>query len=95
MRIYWRSYNLVNVAVILVYCSTGNSLLVDVSVADLLGRTLIVHADPDDLGLGGHEDSLTTGHSGKRIACAIIGRAKDCASAKSRTRKLNKTLNLK
>jgi Cu-Zn family superoxide dismutase len=64
--------------------------LVDVTVADLLGRTLIVHADPDDLGLGGHDDSLVTGHSGKRIACAIIGRAKDCVSAKSRTRKLRR-----
>ncbi len=44
---------------------------------DLWGRTLIVHADPDDLGHGPHPDSATTGHSGKRIACAIFGR---CAS---------------
>jgi len=46
----------------------------DVSVADVLGRSVIVHADEDDYGLGGHEDSLTTGHSGARIACAVIGR---------------------
>lgn len=46
-----------------------------VSVEDLYGRSVIVHADPDDLGKGPHEDSKTTGHSGKRIACAIIGRA--------------------
>jgi Cu-Zn family superoxide dismutase len=44
------------------------------SVKDLWGRSLIVHADKDDLGLGTHEDSKTTGHSGARIACAIIGR---------------------
>ncbi len=44
--------------------------------ADLWGRTLIVHADEDDLGKGPHEDSKTTGHSGKRIACAIFGRIK-------------------
>lgn len=44
-------------------------------VADLFGRSLIVHADEDDYGLGGKEDSLTTGHSGKRIACAVIGRS--------------------
>lgn len=44
---------------------------------DLWGRSLIVHADPDDLGKGQHPDSETTGHSGKRIACAIFGRA-DC-----------------
>ncbi len=46
-----------------------------VSVRDLWGRSLIVHADPDDLGKGPHEDSQTTGHSGKRIACAIFGRS--------------------
>ena len=44
------------------------------SVGDLYGRSVIVHADQDDYGLGGAADSLTTGHSGKRIACAIIGR---------------------
>ena len=64
--------------------------LVGVTVSELMGRTLIVHADPDDLGKGSEDDSLTTGHAGKRIACAIIGRAKDCepSSQKSRTRKL-------
>ncbi len=46
-----------------------------VSPAELWGRTLIVHADPDDLGQGPHDDSPTTGHSGKRIACALFGRA--------------------
>ena len=45
------------------------------SVADLLGRSLIVHEGEDDLGKGGHEDSKTTGHSGKRMGCAIIGRS--------------------
>ena len=44
------------------------------SVKDLWGRSIIVHADEDDLGLGDHEDSKTTGHSGSRIACAVIGR---------------------
>ena len=39
----------------------------------VIGRSIIVHADKDDLGLGDHHDSLTTGHSGKRIACGIIG----------------------
>jgi Cu-Zn family superoxide dismutase len=49
-------------------------LLKGVSPVELYGRSLIVHADPDDLGAGPHDDSKTTGHSGKRIACAIIGR---------------------
>lgn len=43
---------------------------------NIIGRGLIIHADEDDLGKGGHEDSLTTGHAGKRIACAVIGYSK-------------------
>ena len=38
-----------------------------------MGRSLIVHEDEDDLGKGGFKDSLTTGHSGKRILWGIIG----------------------
>ena len=44
--------------------------------ANIIGRGLIIHADEDDLGLGGEKDSLVTGHAGKRIACALIGYAK-------------------
>ena len=44
---------------------------------NILGRGLIIHADPDDCGDGGMTDSLSTGHAGKRIACAVIGYAKD------------------
>jgi Cu-Zn family superoxide dismutase len=44
--------------------------------SNIIGRGLIIHADEDDLGKGGHKDSLTTGHAGKRIACAVIGYAK-------------------
>ena len=40
---------------------------------NIIGRCLVIHADSDDNGLGGHDDSLITGHAGKRIACAIIG----------------------
>lgn len=53
-------------------------VLKGVRVEDLLGRSVIVHEDPDDLGKGPFEDSATTGHSGKRIACAVIGRAEGC-----------------
>jgi Cu-Zn family superoxide dismutase len=45
-----------------------------VKPGDLWGRALIIHADEDDLGRGPFEDSLTTGHSGARIGCAIWGR---------------------
>jgi superoxide dismutase, Cu-Zn family len=43
---------------------------------NIIGRGLIIHADPDDCGKGMNKDSLKTGNSGKRIACAIIGYSK-------------------
>ena len=46
------------------------------SKANIIGRGLIIHADEDDCGLGNNPLSLTTGNSGKRIACAVIGYAK-------------------
>jgi Cu/Zn superoxide dismutase/glutathione S-transferase len=38
----------------------------------VIGRSVMVHADEDDLGKGGHELSLTTGNAGARIACGKI-----------------------
>ena len=55
----------------------------------ILGRSVVIHADEDDLGLGGldefgnvvdekvREESLKTGNAGKRIACGVIGYKKD------------------
>ena len=40
---------------------------------NILGRSLIIHEYKDDLGKGGHDDSLITGHAGKRLDCAVIG----------------------
>ena len=64
-----------------------------VRISDLYGRSVILHEDKDDLGLGPHEDSLTTGHSGKRIGCAIIGRVFEptCAGKRS-TRKARRAV---
>jgi Cu-Zn family superoxide dismutase len=66
--------------------TTRTYFLSGVRVSHLWGRSVIVHADPDDLGLGGHDDSHTTGHSGARIACAIIGRTTPCPD-RNKTRK--------
>merc|ERR1711990_1156029 len=38
----------------------------------VLSRAIVVHSGVDDLGLGGEEDSLTTGHAGARAACCVI-----------------------
>jgi Cu-Zn family superoxide dismutase len=43
---------------------------------NIIGRGLVIHADPDDCGKGDNADSLKTGNSGKRIACAVIGYSK-------------------
>jgi len=45
--------------------------------ANILGRGLIIHADPDDCGMGDNDASKINGNAGKRIACAIIAVAKD------------------
>jgi len=47
------------------------------SKSNILGRGLIIHADTDDCGNGGNAESLKTGNAGKRIACAVIGYAKE------------------
>jgi hypothetical protein len=48
---------------------------------------LIVHEDEDDLGQADFPDSKTTGHSGKRIGCAIFGRTLCKTPMKTRKQK--------
>ncbi|CAM9918758.1 unnamed protein product, partial [Ectocarpus fasciculatus] len=38
----------------------------------VVGRSVMVHADEDDLGKGGHDLSPTTGNAGARVACGEI-----------------------
>ncbi|KAN0009423.1 hypothetical protein ACTFIU_006713 [Dictyostelium citrinum] len=40
----------------------------------IIGRTLVIHANPDDLGLGGTPLSKTTGNAGGRVACGILAK---------------------
>tara|TARA_B000000609_G_scaffold157152_1_gene151041 strand:+ start:1272 stop:1739 length:468 start_codon:yes stop_codon:yes gene_type:complete len=39
----------------------------------IIGRSVVIHKNIDDCGKGNHDDSLTTGNSGARIDCAVIG----------------------
>uniref|UniRef100_A0A182IJA6 Superoxide dismutase [Cu-Zn] n=1 Tax=Anopheles atroparvus TaxID=41427 RepID=A0A182IJA6_ANOAO len=48
-----------------------------VGAQSVIGRTLSVTDFEDDLGRGGHDYSKTTGNSGNRIACGIIGVARE------------------
>lgn len=65
---------------------SGQLFLKHVTLEELYGRSIIVHEDEDDYGRGTYDDSKTTGHSGARIACAVIGRMDSCSMA---TRKKN------
>ena len=60
-----------------IYRTKDNIIKLRGTKCNIIGRGLIIHADEDDCGKGNFSDSLTTGHSGKRIACAVIGYAKE------------------
>jgi Cu-Zn family superoxide dismutase len=43
---------------------------------NIIGCSVVIHEDIDDLGLGGNKESKITGNAGGRMDCAIIGKMK-------------------
>lgn len=41
--------------------------------ANIIGRSVVVHTDPDNLGKPNDEESLKTGRAGNREACGVVG----------------------
>jgi Cu/Zn superoxide dismutase len=50
-------------------------------LANVEGDSNMFVVGVDDLGLGGEDDSLTTGHAGARAACCIITQLPDPTEA--------------
>lgn len=44
----------------------------DLSLNEVTGRAIVLHAKEDDLGQGGNPESLETGNSGARVACGVV-----------------------
>lgn len=51
------------------------TLSFEANLARLIGRTVVVHANEDDLGRGRDLRSLKDGNSGERVCCGVIGRS--------------------
>ncbi|RLU22631.1 hypothetical protein DMN91_004909 [Ooceraea biroi] len=55
--------------------ATFRSLDKFLKISDIIGRSLIITKDPDDLGKGDDPESKINGNSGTRLACGIIARS--------------------
>jgi len=59
------------------YMSYNDKLISLFGEYSVIGRSVVVHAQEDDLGKTMHPESPLTGNSGIRLACGIIGLSKD------------------
>ena len=47
-------------------------VIAHVAIDEIVGRSIVIHENEDDLGLNNTKESKKTGSSGERIACGII-----------------------
>lgn len=68
-------------------CSFVDSRIKLKGRCNIIGRSVMIHADEDDLGLGGDDESLRTGNAGARISCGVIGISRGCRTRQKSRRK--------
>lgn len=56
-----------------VEASFSDSIISLTGNRSIIGRGVVLHSTADDLGKTDHPDSLTTGNSGTRPGCGVIG----------------------
>jgi len=56
--------------------STSDDIIQLSGTYSIIGRSLVIHKNKDDCGMGNDKESLKTGNAGERIACAVIGIAR-------------------